>query len=100
MYLPKGTKFIVPKTGNKKYTALIPLHNKIKRVSFGDRRYEQYKDSVPKKYGGGKWTHKNHSDPCRRKSYRSRHGALTCNNGKKCISVKYSPAWFSYHFLW
>ena len=94
--LPKGTKFIVPKTGNKKYTALIPIDGKIKRVSFGDRRYEQYKDSTPVK----KWSKSDHGDKTRRASYRARHGSMKCADGKKCITKKYSPAWFSYYFLW
>lgn len=101
MKLPKGTKFEVPKSGHKKYTAIIPLKDgKTKRVSFGDSRYEHYKDQVPKSMGGKRWSHKDHLDKNRRENYRKRHGALKCKNGKKCISVKYSPAWFSYYFLW
>lgn len=93
----KGMKFIVPSTGYKKYTAILKDG---KRVSFGDRRYEQYKDSVPVSMGGGKWKKKDHKDKDRRKNYRARHGALVCKDGKKCISKKYSPAWFSYYYLW
>jgi hypothetical protein len=33
--LPKGTKFEVPPSGNKKYTATIPIRGKMRRVSFG-----------------------------------------------------------------
>lgn len=99
-YLPRGTKFIVPQNSNKKYTAIVPLKLKTIRVSFGDKRYEHYKDSVPKSLGGGKWSKKDHKDKSRRKNYRKRHGARFCNNGKRCINVKYSPAWFSYYFLW
>ena len=98
--LPKGTKFIVPTSGNKKYTALIPQNGKIKRISFGDRRYQQYKDSVPRSMGGGKWSKKNHLDSKRRTNYRKRHGSLKCKDGKKCITKQYSPAWFSYYYLW
>ena len=99
--LPKNTKFIVPASGNKKYTAIIPLPGgKTKRVSFGDRRYEHYKDSVPRSMGGGKWSKKNHLDAQRRKAYQTRHGALRCKDGQKCISKKYTPAWFSYYYLW
>lgn len=97
MRLPKGTKFIVPNSGYKKYTAILPSGRK---VSFGDRRYQQYKDRVPRSMGGGKWTKKNHLDRARRKNYRSRHGNLRCKDGRKCVSVRYSPAWFSYHYLW
>lgn len=75
----------------KKYTAILPDG---KRVHFGDRRYQHYKDTVPKRQGGKRWTHKDHLDPKRRKSYRARHGAR--DHHKKM----HSPAWFSYHFLW
>jgi hypothetical protein len=36
--------------GFKKYTAILPNG---KKVHFGDKRYEQYKDSVPKNRGVG-----------------------------------------------
>jgi hypothetical protein len=94
--LPKGIHFVLG-SGNHKYTAILPDG---KRVSFGHRDYEHYKDSVPSRLGGGKWTKQNHLDPSRRKSYRARHSGLSCKDGIQCISVKYSPAWFSYHFLW
>jgi len=92
----KGVKF-VKGSGNHKYTAILPSG---KRVSFGHRDYQQYKDSVPVRLGGGLWSHKNHLDKTRRDSYRKRHGGMRCKNGDSCIGVKYSPAWFSYHFLW
>lgn len=91
-----GVRF-VEGSGNHKYTAILPSG---KRVSFGHRDYEHYKDSVPKRLGGGLWSHLNHKDPVRRNSYRQRHGGMSCKNGKQCISVKYSPAWFSYYYLW
>jgi len=94
--LPQGIKF-QRGPNYKKYTAILPNG---KKIHFGDRRYEHYKDSVPKNLGGKIWSHKDHLDPIRRKNYRTRHGSLKCKNGKKCISIKYSPAWFSYYFLW
>lgn len=94
--LKKGIRF-VKGPGYKKYTAILPDG---KRVNFGDRRYQHYKDVVPKRLGGGIWSKKDHLDRERRKNYRRRHGALKCKNGKKCISIRYSPAWFSYYFLW
>lgn len=89
--LPSGIRFIVPSGGTKKYTAILPDG---KRVSFGDRRYEQYRDSVPTALGGGRWRDHDHNDATRRKSYRSRHAA------QGHYKRKYSPAWFSYYFLW
>lgn len=93
VHLTKGTKFIKGQNF-KKYTALVPINGSIKKVSFGDTRYEHYKDSVPKELGGGLWSHKDHNDKERRKNYRLRHGAQGYQHRKN------SPAWFSYYFLW
>jgi len=97
----RGVKFIVPKGGYKKYTAIIPLPNgKTKRVSFGDRRYEHFKDRVPKRQGGGQWSNLDHNDRDRRTRYRSRHTGIKTKSGKPAYLVKYSPAWFSMNYLW
>lgn len=94
--LPKSIRFhLGPK--DKKYTAILPNG---KLVHFGHKSYQQYKDQVPKKLGGGLWTSKNHLDPVRRKNYRSRHSGIMCKDGSRCIDTRYSPAWFSYYFLW
>lgn len=96
MRLMKGIYF-VPGPGYKKYTAILPDG---KKVHFGHRNYQHFKDSVPSELGGGIWSHKNHNDPARRKNYRTRHAGMVCKDGTKCITKKYSPAWFSYYFLW
>ena len=44
--------------------------------------------------GGGLFTHLNHGDAARRKAFKARHGAQ--GHYKK----QFSPAWFSWHFLW
>lgn len=94
---PQDLKVDVPEKGFKKY--MVTLRDG-KKVTFGDRRYEHYKDRVPKHAGGQNWSHLDHRDQKRRHRYRARHGALKCKNGQTCIDIKYSPAWFSYHFLW
>lgn len=94
--LPVGTRFVLGSRKHK-YTAILPDG---KRVSFGHRDYQHYKDVVPVRLGGGLWTKKDHKDPIRRAKYRARHGGMMCKNGVRCINRKYSPAWFSYYFLW
>lgn len=94
--LPKGIRFVKGQ-GNKKYTAILPDG---RHVSFGHRDYQHYKDQVPKALGGGLWKYKDHLDPKRRKNYRTRHGALRCKDGRRCIDKKYTPAWFAYYLLW
>ncbi len=77
-------------TQNKKYDAI--LQNKttkaIKKVPFGDVRYQQYRDSTPLKL----YKHLNHNDKERRRLYRARH--------EKDMSNKFSSGYFSSKFLW
>lgn len=94
--LPKGIRF-TRGPGDKKYTAILPNGH---RVHFGHRAYQHYKDQVPKALGGGLWSHKDHLDPARRKNYRTRHGALRCKDGTRCVDKNLTPAWFSYYLLW
>ena len=96
MYLSKKIVF-TKGPGFKKYTATLVDG---KKINFGDKRYEHYKDSVPVSQGGGLWKKLDHKDSERRKNYRKRHSGMKCKNGVRCIDIEYSPAWFSYHFLW
>ena len=94
--LPRSIKF-KKGPGKKKYTAILPDG---KKVHFGHRDYQHYHDSIPKSLGGGIWSHKDHNDSQRRKNYRKRHAGMRCKDGTQCINKRYSPAWFSYYFLW
>ena len=67
---------------NKKYDAFV--NNKI--YSFGDRRYEQYKDKI------GYYKDLNHYDKQRRDNYRMRHRNDKLDN--------YSSGYFSMYYLW
>ena len=90
MKLPAGIRFS-PGPGHKKYRAVWTSGGKRHMVTFGDRRYQQFRDSVPVRLGGGLYSHKDHRDPERRRLYRARHG--------KPARV-YSAGWFSTHLLW
>lgn len=83
--------------GKYKYTAHLKDGTK---VNFGHKDYQQYKDSVPVSKGGGLWNHKNHGDSKRRENYRKRHEGVRTKSGKHAYQIKYSPSWFSYHYLW
>jgi hypothetical protein len=100
--LPKDTVFVVPEKGKKKYTAIVPRDGgKTQiRVSFGHRDYQHYRDQVPVGMGGGKWSHKDHNDPQRRANYRKRHAGILSADGEPSYLKRYTPAWFSYYFLW
>lgn len=77
--------------GNHKYTAVLDSGKKVK---FGDKRYEHFKDKI------GFFSDLDHNDKKRRKNYRARHGAIKLKDGTLAVNKKYSPAWFSYNYLW
>lgn len=78
-------------SGHKKYKVKLYRDGEFwKTVSFGDDRYQQYQDQTPIKY----YANKDHLDESRRANYRSRHGAQGYQERK------YSPAWFSWNYLW
>lgn len=80
-----------PGHGDKKYYVELLKNGKYwKSVSFGNNKYEQYKDTTPLKL----YSHKDHLDKTRRASYRARHGAQGYQKRK------YSPAWFAWNYLW
>jgi len=71
---------------NKKYD-VFTLGNKY-ITSFGDKRYQQYKDKI------GLYSHLNHGDKKRRANYYKRHGDYRNKDIGK--SAKY----FSHEYLW
>lgn len=78
-------------SGNKKYRVIVYSKDGSKKtVQFGDKRYQQYKDKTPLKL----YSKKDHGDKDRRARYRARHGAQGYH------LKKFSPAWFSYFYLW
>lgn len=86
-----GIIFARSKRANKKYQATLP-NGKI--VHFGDKRYQQYHDKI------GFYASLNHGDETRRKNYRTRHRGTVTKSGKAAYTVKYSPEWFAYNYLW
>jgi hypothetical protein len=76
----------------KKYMALVKPRGKdgpIKRVHFGSIGYQQYRDTT----GIGVYSHLDHLDESRRRSYRARHRVYLTPD-------EFTPAYFSWHYLW
>ena len=84
-------KFRRSQTKNKKYDALIQHKTTDKKfvIPFGDNRYSHYNDST----GLGLYSELNHNDKVRRALYRARHSVFY-------DSKFYSPAYFSWKYLW
>lgn len=83
-------KFIKSPLKNKKYRAIVGE----KKIDFGDKRYQHYKDKI------GMYSSLDHLDKKRRKNYRKRHGVIKLKDGRIAKDVKYTPAWFSWNYLW
>lgn len=82
-------KFQVSDTKNKKYDAIL-RHNsgRLKKIPFGDKRYEQFRDST----GLGVYSNLDHGDRKRQINYLKRHA-----NTKDNI---FSSSYFSANYLW
>lgn len=83
-------RFEKSKRKHKKYVAVLENTEtgRENRVHFGDNRFSQFRDET----GLNIYSNKNHNDKERRRRYRLRHA--------KTAKKKYSPSWFSWHFLW
>jgi hypothetical protein len=80
LYKPFPTK-----VGNYKYQVYVKsskTKSGKKLIGFGDRRYQQYKDKL------GHYSHLDHGDEKRRKSYLARHGRTTDRNTASFWSTK------------
>jgi len=81
-------KPFVSKAKNKKYSVYVKsdkTKSGIKKISFGDRRYGQFKDKL------GHYSKLDHNDKERKKKYYARHGKATSKD---------TPKWWSHKILW
>jgi hypothetical protein len=87
----------------KKYTAYIKNNKtkKVRKLHFGDRRYQQYKDRTKLKL----YEKQNHNTRKRMRNYYSRHSGTT--NRSNAISNEinksngyYTPKILSHKYLW
>lgn len=88
-YRGGGIKLLAFEKGKypKKYNAILEENGKIKKISFGDQRYQQFKDSTPLKL----YSNLDHNDLKRRENYYKRHNK---------DYPKFSADYFAKRFLW
>lgn len=85
----KLLRFEVSDVKHKKYNAVLEHKTgRIKRIPFGDLRYEHFRDST----GLNVYSHLDHGDEKRRENYHKRH-ANTKDN-------LYSSSYFASKYLW
>jgi poly-gamma-glutamate capsule biosynthesis protein CapA/YwtB (metallophosphatase superfamily) len=87
----------------KKYTAYVRNNKtkKIRKLHFGDKNYQQYKDRTPLKL----YKHKNHNTRKRMQNYYSRHSgtknrSTAIKREKKKSKGNYTPKILSHVYLW
>ena len=87
----------------KKYTAYVQNRRtkKVRKIHFGDNRYQQYRDRTP----NGLYTRKNHGDIKRMRRYFTRHYGKGTRAGaiakeKRFSGGKYTPKLLSHIYLW
>ena len=87
----------------KKYTAIVKhkKNKKTRKIHFGDRRYQQYKDRTKLKL----YAHKNHNTRKRMRNYFSRHSGTKIRSKaikkeKKKSNGHYNAKILSHVYLW
>jgi len=87
----------------KKYTAIVKnkKNKKTRKIHFGDRRYQQYKDRTPLKL----YKSKNHNTRKRMRNYFNRHSgtkkrATAIKKEKKKSRGNYNAKILSHVYLW
>ena len=78
---------------HKKYSVITPSG---RTVHFGDTRYQHYKDRT----GLDDYSHMNHLDKKRRKSYRQRSMGIRDGMGGLTYLNPESANYYSYNYLW
>lgn len=85
----KLLRFEISEQKNKKYNAILRHTNgHLKKIPFGDKRYEQFRDST----GLGIYSNLDHGDRKRQINYLKRH--------EKTRHNLYSSSYFSANYLW
>lgn len=96
-------KIVPSRAKGKKYTAFVKNKStgKTRKINFGARNYQQYKDSTKLK----KFSKKNHGDAKRRKNYFRRHSGVTGKRKAlqkewKKSKGKFNAKILSHQYLW
>jgi len=82
-------KFSKSNVKGKKYKAEV--NGRV--VHFGALGYKQYHDKI------GMYSSDDHNDVKRRDRYRARHKKIMIGS-TPAYKIKYTPAWFSWNYLW
>lgn len=88
--MDKNEQFVISNVKNKKYS----IRYKGKLVSFGDKRYQQFRDKI------GKYSNLDHNDKVRRTAYLKRAKGIKNKNGDLTWKIKGTPNYYAVKILW
>ena len=77
-----------------KYSVYVKKNGKIRKINFGNRKYQQYRDK------GGHYKHLNHGDKERRDRYLKRAKGIKNKEGKLTWKDRNTSNYWSVHYLW
>lgn len=89
-------KFFKAETKSHKYRVEFMHNGKLKKINFGHKDYQHYKDSTPLKL----YKHLDHNDKERRKSYRARASGIKNKKGELTYKNPLYANYWAYHYLW
>lgn len=89
-----GIEFRLSTNSNKKYMARPINRQSDLWTHFGAKNYQQFHDRI------GYYSSLDHHNANRRRLYKLRHKAILTANNRRAYTVKYSPSWYSWHYLW
>lgn len=90
--MPKVGRYNYEKSTRPDKKLMVKVNNRT--IHFGARSMGHFKDKT------GIWKSKDHGDPDRRKSFRSRMSGVKKKDGSKAVNDVNSPAYHSLRVLW
>ena len=89
-------KIFKSKNKNKKYSVYVMKNGKKTLIHFGDKRYQQFRDTTPLRL----YKKLDHNDNVRRRRYLQRSRKITNKKGELTHKDKNSSNYYSIKFLW
>ena len=89
-------KIFKSKNKNKKYSVYVMKNGKKTLIHFGDKRYQQFRDTTPLRL----YKKLDHMDNDRRRRYLQRSRKITNKKGELTHKDKNSSNYYSIKFLW
>lgn len=92
----KNIKFFKSNVKNKKYRVEFMYKGKLRKVNFGNKQYQHFKDTTPLKL----YKHLDHGDKQRQKNYLNRSAGITNKSGQLTKNIPLYANYWARRYLW